>query len=71
MYWCGTCASWNSTHLTADHKSAAPAANLAKGTGETDEDTGTVVDDTDDTADRATFYSNVSQRMAGVVTPGK
>jgi hypothetical protein len=66
MYWCGTCASWNSTHLTADHVERQPAAaNIAE--QETAEDPGTgAVADTDDTADRVTFYSNVTKRMTGV-----
>jgi hypothetical protein len=38
MYWCGTCTYWNSTHLTAGHKSA----NLAAAEGETTKEATTV-----------------------------
>jgi hypothetical protein len=63
MYWCGTCKTWNSSHLTADHTSK-PAANLAE--GEPDSATGADADEPATTADRVTFYSNVTNRMTGV-----
>jgi hypothetical protein len=63
MYWCGTCTYWNSTHLTADHADTSKAANLAEGgVNETDDDKSTV-DEAD--AARVTFYSNITNRMAG------
>jgi hypothetical protein len=61
MYWCGTCTYWNTTHLTVNHKSA----NLAAVEGEPADETAAIETATDNEANRVTFYSNITKRMAG------
>jgi hypothetical protein len=58
MYWCGTCTYWNSTHLTAAHADT-KAANVVEGETEL----APAEDETED--NRVSFYSTVTQRMAG------
>jgi uncharacterized membrane protein YgcG len=62
LYWCQHCKSWNTTHVTDQHK-AKQAANVAE---EVADDPSSLTDDNVTKSTRVSFYGNVARQLAGV-----